>query len=112
MLHFRTNLGQFKSNLEEDELASYTKLTPFQTYITLLKGFIATGILYLPTEVQAGGYAFSALGLFLSFIFTTLCMFKLMEAKNKTNCRSYKDVGKKAYGSKGRAMVEVFLVLT
>jgi amino acid permease len=48
-----------------------------------VKGFICTGIVYLPQEFYYGGYGFSIIALLISFFFTTICSFKLLEVRKK-----------------------------
>lgn len=101
-----------KNKIDEIEKEKIKKLTPAQSFFTLIKGFICAGILYLPKNIQGGGWGFSALGLFASYCFTTACMFKLLEAKKASNGKSFKDIGIKCYGVPGRILVEVLLVVS
>jgi proton-coupled amino acid transporter len=88
-----------RRNLDEIEIRKVKLLGPVKTFFTLIKGFICTGILYLPNNIREGGWLFSAVGLFLSYIFTTVCMFKLLDAKKKVvGISSFKDIGMAAYG--------------
>ena len=88
------------------------KLGPIQTFFTLMKGFLGAAVLYLPKEVQEGGWLFSGIALILSFIFTSYCIFKLLEAKKKCHATNFRDIGERAYGFKGKLAVEIFLVLS
>ena len=98
---------------EEIEEEKVGKLSPMKTYFTLLKGFIGSGVLFCPKAIEEGGWLFSAIGLFLSYIFTTICIFKLLDSKNSARgTRSYKDVGRKAFGKAGKTIVEILLVVT
>lgn len=84
---------------EEIELEKVGKLSPIKTYFTLLKGFIGTGVLFCPKAIEEGGWLFSAIGLFLSYILTTICTFKLLDSKKfARGTRSYKDIGKRVFG--------------
>jgi len=47
-----------------------------------------------------------------SLFVTTLCISKLLEARSMCNAQSYQDLGFKAYGKKGKQMVNIFLVLS
>lgn len=85
------------------------KLTPLQTYFSLLKGFVCTGILYLPKNFRNGGWAWAFVSMVLSFFLTLFCMIKLLECKQKTPGGSFTDIGMKAMGLKGKYMVDVFL---
>lgn len=61
-----------KSFADEDKPEERT-LGWVATYISLIKGFVCTGVLYLPKAFWNGGYIFSALCLFLSYILTMIC---------------------------------------
>ena len=41
---------------EAQILENTEKLSPFKTYLTLIKGFIVTGIIYYPRNVILGGW--------------------------------------------------------
>jgi amino acid permease len=85
------------------------KLSPLQTYFSLLKGFICTGILYLPKNFKNGGWAWALVSMIMSFFLTLFCMIKLLECKAKTPGGSFTDIGYKALGLKGKYLVDVFL---
>ena len=87
------------------------KLSPWQTYFSLLKGFVCTGILYLPKNFRNGGWAWALVSMVLSFFMTLFCMIKLLECKQRTPGGSFTDIGMKALGLKGKYMVDVFLSL-
>ena len=63
------------------------------TYFTLLKGFVCTAVLYLPNSFYKGGWLFSLIALTISLLITIQTIFKLLEARNETNSKSYMDVG-------------------
>ena len=88
-----------------------TKLSPMQTYFSLLKGFVCTGILYLPKNFSNGGWAWALTSMVLSFFLTLFCMIKLLECKSKVPNGSFSDIGFKALGMKGKYMVDIFLSL-
>lgn len=69
-------------------------------------------MLYLPKNIQEGGWGWSAIGLFLSYIFTTVCMLKLLKSMAACNGHSFKDIGVKSYGNTGKILVEAFLVFS
>lgn len=85
---------------------------PFRTYVSLIKGFVGTGLLFLPHEFKNGGWLFSGVALFLAYVYTTISLLKLVESTIKTETNSFKDVGMKALGIKGRYAIEIFLVIT
>ena len=88
------------------------KLSPWMTYFSLLKGFICTGILYLPRNFQNGGWLWAFIAMFLSFFLTLYCAIKLLEAKKKTPGGSFSDIGMHAYGLKGKIAVDITLTVS
>jgi amino acid permease len=78
----------------------------------LLKGFICTGILYIPKNFLNGGWAFSLVAMILSYILTAICAFKLLEARKKCGATSFTDIGGAAYGKAGRITVDVALAIS
>lgn len=59
------------------------KLGWWETYISLIKGFVCTAVLYLPCAYWNGGYLFSAVALFLSYCITVICAMKLLAVAKK-----------------------------
>jgi solute carrier family 36 (proton-coupled amino acid transporter) len=57
----------YKSIIEEEQTG---KVGPAGTFFTLLKGFVASGVLFLPKGFVTGGWLFSSVTLFLSCILT------------------------------------------
>ena len=83
-----------------------------QTFFTLLKGFIGTGILYMPQEFYFAGWGFSAIAMFLSYVMALYCAFLLLETRQICGGRSFTEIGEIAYGRTGRILAEVFLVIS
>jgi len=69
------------------------KLTPFGTYMSLMKGFIGTGILYLPKNYRNGGWLWSLICMISSFFLTLYCAFRLLEAKARVPNGSFSEIG-------------------
>lgn len=65
-------------SMADDDKEEERTLGWMATYITLIKGFVCTAVLYLPRAYWNGGYIFSAVCLFLSFILTLVCARKLL----------------------------------
>ena len=78
----------------------------------LLKGFVCTGLLYLPKSFRNGGWLFSIVSMILSYILTTICAFKLLEAKKKATGTSFSDLGFSAMGKPGKIMVDIALAFS
>ncbi len=98
--------------VETEMLKKVHKLSPWGTYFSLLKGFVCTGILYLPNNFKNGGWLWALISMFLSFVLTLYCAIKLLEAKGMTPGGSFSDIGHKAIGRPGRILVDVFLSLS
>jgi proton-coupled amino acid transporter len=98
--------------IKDHQVKKVGKLSIMRTYFTLLKGFICTGILYLPQQFYYGGWGFSAIAMILSYIFTLICALKLMEARKVVNKTSFTEIGFCAYGKTGRILTEVSLAVS
>lgn len=83
-----------------------------QTYITLIKGFVCTGILYLPTAYWNGGYIFSIVALFLAYVLTIVCGMKLIEVSRLDAYKgmSFSEIGEALYGRKGRLGADAAII--
>jgi proton-coupled amino acid transporter len=64
--------------IDEKSKSVIHKLGPISTFVTLIKGFVATGVLYLPKSFVNGGWGFSILALIVSCICTTHCAMLLL----------------------------------
>ena len=61
----------------EEEAKQVKKLGPLATCFTIFKGFVATGILYVPKDFKNGGWLFTPFTL-LGSLFVTLYCAKLL----------------------------------
>ena len=95
----------------QHELEKIGKIGPVKTFFTLFKGFVATGILFLPKGFKNGGWLFSTICLSLSSIFTIIASRKLLAVYQKYRV-SYPEIGFKAYGRPGKILVDFFLAFT
>jgi amino acid permease len=85
-------------------------LGPFGTGFTLFKGFVASGILYLPTNFVVGGSVFSAVALVSALLLTLYCISLLLEVRKKIGgSLSFVEIGYHCYGTKGKVAVEISL---
>jgi len=87
------------------------KIGPAKTFFTLIKGFVAAGILFLPRGWASGGWLFSTIALILSCCLTTVASLKLVEIRRKYKL-SFSEIGFKAYGKAGKIAVDFFLWFT
>ena len=88
-----------------------TKLGAWATGFSLFKGFVGTGILYMPANFITAGWGFSTFTLILAAALTIIAAKLLIETREKLGGNlSYPDIGMKLYGTKGRVAVEVSIV--
>ena len=94
----------------EDAQDQVAKLSPLETGFTLFKGFVASGIIYLPTNFTTGGYGFSAIALIGALILTLFCIKLLLEVRAKLGGNvSFPEIGFLCYGFTGKLLVEISL---
>lgn len=86
------------------------KLSPLATGFTLFKGFVASGILYLPTNFTTGGSLFSAGALVFALLLTLFCIKLLLEVRAACGGNmSFPELGYACYGRPGRILVDISL---
>ena len=79
-----------KRRVKEEKIVSKVKkLGCFSTFMTLIKGFVCTGCLYLPKSVVNGGWGFSNIMLVFSAFLTIYCALLLLEVRKKLNLTSF-----------------------
>ncbi|RLN20287.1 hypothetical protein BBJ28_00015655 [Nothophytophthora sp. Chile5] len=84
--------------------------TLWHALLTLLKSFVGTGILFLPDGFRSGGILFSPLCLTFVAALTLYAMLRLLQCRELVG-GTYGHVGFKAYGSWGRRMVQLSIIL-
>jgi solute carrier family 36 (proton-coupled amino acid transporter) len=94
---------------QEDAVDKVDKLGPWATAFTIFKGFVASGILYMPKNFINGGYLFSALTMGGSLALTLFCAKLLLDTRAKLG-GSFSEIGEKTMGRSGKIMVDVTLV--
>ena len=93
----------------ETEGKDVKKLGALATCFTIFKGFVATGILYVPKDFKNGGYIFTPATLVASLALTLYCAKLLLEVHAKIG-GSFPEMGFKVGGKPGHIFVEVVLV--
>ena len=88
------------------------KMTPFETYIALLKGYCAISILIMPKAFLNGGWAASMGMELVAAAATTICALKLVQAGLKYKLYSYSLIVEKALGKKGRVVLDIMIAAT
>lgn len=85
-------------------------LGPWATSFTLFKGFVCSGVLYLPTNFVTGGSVFSAAALIGALLLTLYSIKLILEVRKELGGKmSFPEIGFAAYGFWGRAAVEAAL---
>ena len=80
--------------VKEDKIKSeIKKLGPVGTFLTLIKGFVCMGVLYLPKAFINGGWVMTTLMLVLEAIVTCYCAILLIEVRATTNLTNYSQIG-------------------
>ena len=95
---------------KEETQKEVKKLGPLATCFTIFKGFVATGVLYVPKDFKNGGYIFAPVTLIISAMITTYCAKLLLETNERLKGGSFPEMAFKAYGKPGKIFVEIVLV--
>ena len=88
------------------------KLSPFESYIALIKGYCILSILFLPTAFANGGWGVSGFFLVTSGILSLIACQKLVDVGLALSIYSYPLVVQKVLGKKARVFIEVAIALT
>lgn len=96
--------------VKEESAKQVKKLGALATCFTIFKGFVATGILYVPKDFYNGGYIFTPFTLVGSLMVTLYCAKLLLITHERLNGGSFPEMGEKAYGKPGKLFVEIVLV--
>ena len=68
---------------KEENLKKVKKLGPLATSFTIFKGFVCTGILYMPKDFINGGWLFSSACILVSLAATLYCSTLLLDCRAK-----------------------------
>lgn len=83
-----------------------------KSFLILLKGFVGTGILFLPKAFFNGGLLFSILTLLFFGILSYWCYLSLVQSKIAAKVVSFGDIGYKLYGTWMRELILFSIVLS
>ena len=95
---------------KEEEAKQVKKLGPLATCFTIFKGFVATGVLYIPKDFWNGGYVWAPVTLIASLVVTLYCSKLLLDVNERLGGGSFPEMGFKAYGKWGKLFTEIVLV--
>ena len=70
--------------IKEENIKKVKKLGPYATAFTIFKGFVCTGILYMPKDFINGGWLFSAICILCALFLTLYCAKLLLEVSEAT----------------------------
>lgn len=102
-----------KKRVKDEKLKKkIKKLGACETYITLLKGFVCTSVLYLPKSFVNGGWGFQAISLLISMSISIVCCNLLLDTKKEVKASSYTEIGLKTYGNLGKHAANLFISLS
>ena len=88
------------------------KLNALQTYSMVFKGFVATGILYLPKAFVAGGWLFTSCAMAIAAVLSAHCATLLLIARTKTGAKSYSELGAITMGMPGKVLVDCVIAVS
>jgi hypothetical protein len=88
LLNLSTSFARNTKRVQKIQLNS-RKLSVFETYIALIKGYCAIVILTLPKAFENGGYLMSPFLMLGAALLTTLCVRKLIETGLKYEIYCY-----------------------
>lgn len=91
---------------------SQVKTSTFKAFLLMLKSFIGTGVLFLPSAFANGGLIFSVLMLSFFGMYSYWCYYILIRSKVATGVSSFGDIGIKLYGPWMRYAILASLILT
>lgn len=97
--------------IQQENVKKQKKLGPLATIFTIIKGFVCTGILYMPKDFVNGGYGFSVITIIGCLFLTLYCAKLLLEVYDKVGGTggSLPDIGYRCYGKPGKILVDISL---
>ena len=94
---------------KEENLKKVEKLGPYATAFTIFKGFVCTGILYMPKDFINGGWLFSAICVLGALFLTLYCASLLLEVSATLKLNDFPSLGFKCFGKPGKIAVDIVL---
>ena len=89
-----------------------SKMSAFETYIAVIKGYCALMILVLPRAFVRGGYLLSPVLLAISGALQAYCALKLVRAGQALNLPSYSLITLKALGPTAKGALDFMIAST
>jgi len=91
MADLSTTFSRWRA-VETSVVDKVKKLSPFETYIALVKGYVSLSLLTMPKAFANGGYIFSPICETFTAVLTTYCVSKLVNVGLKLGSYSYSGV--------------------
>lgn len=85
------------------------KLSPMGTYFSLVKGFIAIGILYSPKNFKNAGWLFGFVSMVFSFVLTLICLIRLLQAREAIGGGSFSEIAFRSMGRWGKISADILM---
>ena len=85
------------------------KMTKFQAFMALCKGYCAINILVLPKQFDNGGWLVGIAAICLAAAFVIMTALKLLQCGLSTGIYTYPGIANKALGVKGKILVDILL---
>ncbi|CAI8614988.1 unnamed protein product [Vicia faba] len=109
---------EYDPKSSETPLLSSKKTSKLQTLGNIIVTVVGTGVLGLPFAFRVAGWVAGSLGVAIVGISTYYCMLLLVKCRDKlaieeplVETRSYGDLGYRCFGTSGRYLTEVVLVI-
>lgn len=91
--------------------AMQPKMTNFECFISICKGYCAINILILPKQFDNGGWLVGILSVNLACILVLYCALKLVKCSLLLKVYSYSKIAEHALGPRGKQFVDLALSL-
>ena len=88
------------------------KMSWWETFVALMKGYCAIAVLVMPIGFLTAGWAAASVLEIVSAIVTTICALKLVSAGLNMGVYSYSLIVEKAFGYKGRLILDIMIAST
>jgi len=88
------------------------KMTNFEVYIALIKGYCITVVLFLPGAFAMAGLIAGPLLMLISACITTICVSQLVAVAHFYRSYSYSVCVEKTFGKLGRRILDIMIMLT
>lgn len=101
-----------RKKIEQRQMTRIQKMSPFATYVALIKGYCAIAILFIPKAFQNGGWLFSGVSMLISAAMTTICVVKLVSVGLNLKTYSYEMCVKETLGVGAKKILEFMICAT